>query len=183
MADIVDDDLLDEVEVSQEDLQSIGNLATQQMKLEAELDELEENVKAKKKELFRVQQNLLPEALQAAGMVEFRMQNGARVKLKSDMSVSVPAAKKGDVCDWLREEGYGAIIKNELTVAIDKGKDNSVAEMIAHVEELGFEYSRSENFATGTLKSLLKEQLEEGDLNKPLEFFGAYPWTKAEIKR
>lgn len=184
MADTkVADELLDDIDVSDGDLKSIAALAGEQLKLEGELDALGDKLKAKKAELFKVQNVLLPDAMQAAEMKKFIMTNGAAVELKSDMSVSVSVEKKPDVIEWLRANGHEAMVKNVLSIDFDKGNDNMVEALAAEAEKLGFVPVRREDFATGTLKSLLKEQLEAGALDKPLDFFGAYPYTKAVIKR
>ena len=180
----------DEIEIDEEDLApddselaSIGALAEQQLDLETRIDVAEQHLKGLKGDLRKLQENVLPEAMQAANCKRFDLANGAVVSIKEDISISVPKKNMDEIAEWLRNSGHEAIIKNAMTINFDKGHDNSVADVKGYAEELGLTTTTSTTLNSGTLKALIREQLEGGNLDKDLAFFGAYAWKKSIIKQ
>ena len=166
-----------------EELASIGALADHQLNLETEIDAGEEKLKALKAELKKVQQSMLPEAMQAANCRRFDLANGAVVTIKEDLSISVPKKHMDEIATWLRDEGYKDLIKNAITIEFDRGHDNMVLDVKGYAEDLGLSTSTATSINSGTLKALLREQMEGGNLKKELAFFGAYAWKKSVIKQ
>jgi len=99
------------------------------------------------------------------------------------MSISVPKGRIGEITKWLREQGHGDIIKSEVSVPFAKGQGNMVGDLKSYLSDIGLSCEETQSVASGTLKALLKEQLEAGDLNKDLNFFGAFAWKKSIVKR
>ena len=79
------------VEVSSDTLKQISDLARRQLRLEAELEQMEVQVKLKQEELRYVSENLLPNAMmEAGGMSMFALDSGEQIKIKN-LSMSVNA--------------------------------------------------------------------------------------------
>ena len=173
----------DDFEVDADQIKTAIVLAEKQSALETELDKLENQVKEKKKELRHIQEKLLPEALDQLNLTEMALPEGGKVSVKSDMSISVPKGRIGEITKWLREQGHGDIIKSEVSVPFAKGQGNMVGDLKSYLSDIGLSCEETQSVASGTLKALLKEQLEAGDLNKDLNFFGAFAWKKAIVKR
>tara|TARA_R100001594_G_scaffold150592_1_gene212545 strand:- start:965 stop:1516 length:552 start_codon:yes stop_codon:yes gene_type:complete len=176
-----DDDF--EVEADADQIKTAIVLAEKQSALETDLDKLENQIKEKKKELRHIQEKLLPEALDQLNLTEMVLPHGGKVLVKSDMSISVPKGRLGEITGWLKENGHGDIIKSEVSVPFGKGQGNMVGHLKSYLDEVGLTCEETQSVASGTLKALLKEQLEAGDLDKELGFFGAFAWKKAIVKR
>lgn len=163
-------------------LSSISSLAQQYMTAEGEVDRLEKQLKSAKSRFDNIRDKLLPEAMDNAQVKEFVLTDGRKVKLKDEMTCSVPAKRKGEIMAKLREDGHGDLISNVLTVEIDKGKDNMAAALEDEAKKLGFTPEREESVNTGTLKALLKSRVDNGE-DVDLPFYGAFVVRRATIKQ
>lgn len=167
---------------SNKELAQVSELANLQLSLEAAVADLEAKLEAKAKELRRVSEITLPQAMMAAGIEETKLANGARISIKKDMSISVPKHKLPAICAWLVANNFDDIIKKDVSIPLGKGTDPKLIERLRKgIEKLGLVYAEEEGVNSSTLKALLKEQIEAGKTIQ-LEDFGAYSYTKAVIK-
>lgn len=180
MVEIAKDEF--EVSATPEQLLSVAELAQEQIRLETELEKAEAGVKELKQSLAKIQQGLLPEALNAAGLSEFKTIRGDKVTVKEDLSVSVPKAKLLNITQWLEDNGHGDIITGKISVELPRNSHNERQAAIQALTDAGLEPVEDMTVNTMTLKSILKKHLAQGD-NIDLAEFGAFAWRKAEIKR
>ena len=70
-----------------------------------------------KKNRRRLEEVEIPEKLAALGIVgngsTINLQNGLTIKLSSQDYVSIPADQKAAAYQWLRDNGFGAMVKEE----------------------------------------------------------------------
>ena len=175
----MEDDL--EISISNNALTQIANLAKRQQEAERAVLVKEDELKQAEAELRLVQEDLLPTAMAEAGMKAFTLDNGAKITVKDDVAVSVPADKKRDAYAWLRENNFGDLIKNTVAIDFGRGEDNSAEALKEYCQERGMNYSDKEGVHAQTLKAFIKEQMAKG-VDVPLELFGAFPYSKAVIK-
>lgn len=171
----------DSLVTSDDKIRSVNELALLQLQRESEVLDAEQALKEAKEALRKIQEVELPNAMRAAGIAELKLANGAKVKLKEDVSISV-GAKMPYVLAWLRKHNHGDIIKREMSVALPKGmmvKEVAMVRKALQAFKLAPEVA--ETVHSQTLKALLKEQLEKG-VPIVLGDFGAYEYTKSEIK-
>lgn len=170
-----------EISVSNNALKQIANLAKRQQEAERAVVLKEAELKQAEAELRTIQEDLLPTAMFEAGMKAFTLDNGAKITIKDDVAVSVPADKKRDAYAWLRNNNFGDLIKNTVAVDFGRGQDDSAEALKEYCLERGIDYSDKEGVHAQTLKAFIKEQMAKG-VDIPLELFGAYPYSKAVIK-
>jgi len=163
------------------DLADIRALAIKQLELEANVARIEANLKDAKADLRRVQEGDLPDALRAAGIPSFTLDNGMTVSFSEDLRIAVPAVRKAAIIEVMREWGYAANVSNKLTVDLGKGNDNAAKALQTQAEEMGVKATVSEDIASGTIKKALKTRIKEGK-SDDLAFFGAYDFTRATVK-
>lgn len=170
-----------EISISNNALTQIANLAKRQQECERAVLVKEDELRQAEVELRLVQEDLLPTAMAEAGMKAFTLDNGAKITIKDDVAVSVPADKKRDAYAWLRESGFGDLIKNTVAIDFGRGEDGNAEALKEYCQEHGMNYSDKEGVHAQTLKAFIKEQMARG-VDVPLELFGAYPYSKAVIK-
>jgi hypothetical protein len=180
------DDVMNELEadgqeVVSTDLNDLRALAHKQLELEAEVSKHEAALKDAKERLKKVQESDLPNALKAAGMTTFGLDNGMTVSYDEDLKVSVPKKNKAAVIKQMKEWGYTANVANLLTVDLGKGNDNVAKALSAQAEEMGVTAILSEDIATGTVKAALNKRIKEGK-SDDLALFGAFSFTKSTVK-
>jgi hypothetical protein len=170
-----------EISISNNALTQIANLAKRQQECERAVLVKEDELKQAEAELRLVQEDLLPNAMAEAGMKAFTLDNGAKITIKDDVAVSVPADKKRDAYAWLRESGFGDLIKNTVAIDFGRGEDANAEALKEYCQENGMNYSDKEGVHAQTLKAFIKEQMARG-VDVPLELFGAFPYSRAVIK-
>ena len=169
------------VEVSSDTLKQISDLARRQLRLEAELEQMEVQVKLKQEELRYVSENLLPNAmLEAGGMSMFALDSGEQIKIKKDLYCSVPKEGFPAVEEWLRARGFEGIIKHQIMMQFGKGEDDAAIRAAEILIEAGYSPTDSKTIHPQTLKAFIKEQLGQG-VDIPLKTFGAHEVTKTQI--
>jgi hypothetical protein len=162
-------------------LARVRELVDEQVRLQAELAALEQQVSDKAKELRQVEEQDLPDAMSAAGVESFTTSEGVVVKIKDDISISLAGEKMQNALRWLREHGHDDLIKAEVTITVPKGTDKKIlARLYAGIERLKLKHDTGENVHTQTFKALLREQLEKGK-EVDLSSLGAWKWRKSKI--
>ena len=135
----------------------------------------------KLKRIRILSEQLLPEAMASigSGLTEFKLASGYKITIKDDLVASLKADRKGDALDWLEDEGFGDIIKDDVVVKFAKGE--SPEELLSYCRQHNLNSEENINVHWQTLKSLVKEQLERGK-EFPPELFNVEPFKKAIIK-
>lgn len=163
-------------------VRSIADLAASMMYLQEQADNLEAQLKETTNQLKRVQEELLPEAMAACGMSEFKLASGVKISIKEDVYASIRKDFIPQAVQYLESIGLGGIIKDEVSIGFTRDNGNDALALMELCKEFG--YSPEEKLAVHpmTLKATVKEQLARG-VQFPDEFFSVYPYKKATIKR
>lgn len=106
-------------------LAAIEQLAERQLDAEAEVDAAEAALKAAKERLRDVAERQLPEAMDQARQKEITTASNVRVKVVDKVRASVPEAKRAAAFAWLRENDHDSLIKTQLVVPFEAGRDVS----------------------------------------------------------
>ena len=146
-----------------------------------QIEETENYLKGLKEEKQRIAFEQIPMLMDEMGIERIDV-DGAIVKLKSFVSAAIPADRKQEAFNWLREHGHEGIIKNEIVVSFGKGEDNVAGDVMYQLEEKGFHPEQKTHIHSMTLKGFIREQVEKGN-NIDLDLFGAFVGRTAEVKR
>jgi hypothetical protein len=171
-------------EVTEEGLSRVSQLAFQQLEKQKRIETLEEELKLAKKDLANIQENELPAAIAEYNLKEFTLEDGTQISVKRFYNVSIPKdEEKRQACfDWLNDNGYGDLIKNQVAVNFVKGKERDAVSFIQELEERNFTPSNKKWVEPMTLKAFAKERVEKAE-PFPSDMFGLYIGEKATIKK
>ena len=145
-----------------------------------ELDE--EQIKQKKKHLEYISGEVIPTMLSEMGLSFLKLQDGSSVEVKTNYSATITQAKKEEAFNWLRENGLGDIIKNEISVSFGRNEDNKAADYANLARGQGLEPKQKLKVEPMTLKALVRERIEAGQ-EMPTEIFNIFVGNKTTIKR
>ena len=163
-------------------LDAVARLAREAASHEKHISGLEEELKAEKASLHKITDERLPEALEEMNLQKFTLTDGSEIAIKPVYSASIPKDRRDEAYDWLRENGFGDLVKNNVTVTFGRGEDEKAVEFQGLVRSNGFEPVQLEKVEPMTLKGWLRERVEAGDA-VPLDLFGAYIANRATITR
>ena len=169
-------------EVSDGELSTVSNLASNQLKLTAELAALEAEFKAKKEELRLTSEQELPDAMQAAGLTQIILSTGEKISIKEFYSAHISKANQEKAYQWLLSNGHEGLIKNEVLLKFGRDESETVRETVSALQSRGLAPEIRQSIHPSTLKAFVKEQLTTGN-DIPTEPFGIYIGTKATIKK
>ena len=164
---------------------NINKLADKIKELQAQQEQLqqqEDAVKQKKKDIEHLSGEVIPTMLSEMGLSFLKLQDGSSVEVKTNYSATITQAKKIEAFNWLRENGLGDIIKNEISVSFGRNEDNKAADYANLAKGQGFEPQQKLKVEPMTLKALVRERMEAGK-EMPTELFNIYVGNKTTIKR
>jgi len=120
--------------------------------------------------------------MQEMNISTLKLADGSSVEVKPVYGASITSAKKEEAYTWLRENGLGDIIKNDITVTFGRDEDNKALQYAELAKGQGFEPIQRETVHAVTLKALVRERLEN-NLEMPSDIFKIYSGNSTKIKR
>ena len=142
----------------------------------------EDTIKQKKKDIEHLSGEVIPTMLSEMGLSFLKLQDGSSVEVKTNYSATITQANKEKAFNWLRENGLGDIIKNEISVSFGRNEDNKAADYAELAKGQGLEPQQKLKVEPMTLKALVRERMEAGK-EMPTELFNIYVGNKTTIKR
>ena len=165
--------------------ENIQSLADQVERLDQLLKQIEldeDLLKQKKKNSEHLSGEVIPTMMAEMGLSHLKLMDGSSVDVKPNYSASISIANREAAFGWLRNNGLGDIIKNEISVSFGRNEDNKAADYAALAEERGFQPTQKLKVEPMTLKALVRERLEAGK-SMPTEIFNVFVGNKTTIKR
>ena len=142
----------------------------------------EEQIKQKKKHLEYLSGEVIPTMLSEMGLSFLKLADGSSVEVKTNYSATITQAKKEQAFNWLRQNGLGDIIKNEIVVSFGRSEDDKAAAYAELAKGQGHQPTQKLKVEPMTLKALVRERLEGGK-EMPTELFNIFVGNKTTIKR
>lgn len=119
---------------------------------------IEDCLKDRKKELFRVKQQQIPEMMKEFGLNAVEAVDGTFINIKKDFSVTKKDESK--IFKYLRDNKSGDLIKNQVIVMVEN--EDERLEVIKSLDKTSCSYESKEGIHAGTLKKFIKELKEKG---------------------
>jgi hypothetical protein len=170
---------LENLAPTDEQLTTVSRIADQQLALELDIEQLTSELRTKKNLHVKVSQEDLPDAMLAMGMSSFTLRNGAAIDIKKGVDASIRVDDKPQAYEWLRENGHGAIIKNEFKVPFGAGQDEQAEQLDKFLHQINADFNAAISIHTQTLRAWARTQLEEG--NPIPETIKVYEYSVAKV--
>ena len=164
---------------------NIQSLADQVERLELcddRIADIENDLKMMKKKRDHISGEVIPTMMSEMGLAELKLHDGSHLKVSTSYRAHISEANKEMAYNWLRENGLGDIIKNEISVSFGRNEDNKAADYAELAKGQGFQPTQKMKVEPMTLKALVRERIEAGK-EMPTEIFGVYSENKTTIKR
>ena len=165
-----------------EHIQSLANQVSMLEGLHTRIEASENNLKDLKKEHDRLSGEVIPTMMAEMGLSHLKLSDGSTVDVKANYSANISVANREKAFNWLRENGLGDIIKNEISVSFGRNEDNKAADYAELAKGQGFQPTQKMKVEPMTLKALVRERIEAGK-EMPTEIFGIFSENKTTIKR
>lgn len=152
--------------------------------LDKQIEHQDNIMKELKNQKDKISSETIPAILAEQGLQSLKLADGTVLEVNKKYSCTLPKdpQKKASAYQWLRDQGLGDIIKNEVAVTFGKGEDNKAKQLLDLAVGNGYEPTQKQKVEPMTLKAFVKEQVEKGK-EVPFDMFGVYIANKTKITK
>ena len=168
--------------IEKTDISTLAEYCIMLSNTEDEISSLESQLKKKKEEADKIGSEIIPNLLAEQGLASLKLADGSSVDIKKSYNCTIKKDQLESAFEWLRNNGLGDIIKNEVAVQFGKGEDNKAEQLLGLAVREGYEPSQKQKVEPMTLKALFRERIEAG-LDMPSDFFHTFVKDQTKISR
>ena len=168
--------------IEKTDIQQLSSYCLELQALEDDIISKEEELKKQKEKADKIASEIIPNMLAEQGLSSLKLADGSGVEIRKTYSCTVKKDNLESAYKWLRDNGLGDIIKNEVFVTFGKGEDNKAQDLLDLAEQSGYEPQQKQKVEPMTLKALFRERIEAG-LDMPSDSFHLFVKDQTKISR
>jgi hypothetical protein len=168
--------------IEKTDINTLANYCRELQAYEDEIKDLEDKIKYKKERADKISSEVIPNLLAEQGLSSLKLADGSSIDIRKSYNCTIKKDQMELAYNWLRENGLGDIIKNEVAVQFGKGEDNKAEQLLNLAEQEGYEPTQKQKVEPMTLKALFRERIEAG-LDMPSQFFNVFIKDQTKIGR
>ena len=150
--------------------------------LEDEIANAEASINKLKEQARILSQVEIPLMMQEMHITKLKLKDGESVEVKPFYSASISPENQEKAFEWLRNNGLGDVIKNDITVTFGRGEDNKAAQYAVLARGQGFEPVQKIGVHAQTLKAVVRERIEAGQ-DMPSDLFKTFAGNQTKITR
>ena len=165
-----------------ENIKSLADQVERLENLNQEIEKTEKDLKQKKKDLEHVSGEVIPTMMSEMGLSHLKLMDGSSVDVKPNYSANITIANREAAFNWLRNNGLGDIIKNEISVSFGRNEDNKAADYAVLAKGQGYQPTQKLKVEPMTLKALVRERIEAGK-TMPTDIFNVFVGNRTKITR
>ena len=150
--------------------------------LEDKIVQAEENLKKLKEEADVLSGEVIPTMMTEMNISTLKLADGTAVEVKPIYGASISPERKEEAFNWLRINGLGDLIKNEVTVSFGRNEDNKAIAYANLAAERGYQPAQRLKVEPMTLKALVGERIEAGK-DMPSDLFNVFAGNRTKIIR
>jgi len=162
------------------DAESLSEQALKLKEMEKDLAAKENEIKKLKQDIDIISGEVIPTMMQEMNLSSLKLADGSSIEVKPVYGASISAAKKEEAFNWLRNNGLGDLIKNEITVSFGRNEDNKAASYAELAQGQGYQPTQKLKVEPMTLKALVRERLESGK-EMPTDLFNVFAGNRTKI--
>jgi len=136
-------------------MQTLSELAKEQIALEERVAKLTEQLSNAKKQLLKVSGELIPELMTQSGLSEVRLDSGQKVIIRKGLSVSYKKEDKFKLFEFLKEHNAGSLIKTKFDVG--KLDDSVMDELFDFLDKKVGTYDTDQRVHPQTLEKFFRD--------------------------
>ena len=164
------------------DAKSLSDQVLKLRNLEDKIALAENNLKKLQEEADILSGDVIPTMMQEMNISTLKLADGSAVEVKPIYGASISAERKEEAFNWLRKNGLGDLIKNEVTVSFGRNEDNKAIAYANLAAENGYQPSQKLKVEPMTLKALVRERIEAGK-DMPSDLFNVFAGNRTKITR
>ena len=168
--------------IEKTDISTLSRYCLMLQNLEDQMLNMEKDLKKLKEEADKIGSEIIPSLFAEEGLASLKLADGSSVDIRKSYNCTIKKDQVESAFKWLRDNGLGDLIKNEVAVQFGKGEDNKAEQLLGLAVREGYEPSQKQKVEPMTLKALYRERIEAG-LDMPSEFFNTFVKDQTKIGR
>jgi len=164
------------------DAKALSDQVVKLRDLEDQIKITEDSLKELKKQADTLSGEVIPTMMTEMNISTMKLADGSAIEVKPVYGASIPVEKKEEAFNWLRENGLGDLIKNEVTVSFGRNEDNKAADYAVLAQGQGYQPTQKLKVEPMTLKALVRERIESGK-DMPSDLFNVFAGNRTKITR
>lgn len=164
----------------------LDRLTLQAEQLTAQRKRAEDQLDKLKKAEEQLLNKDIPELLAKMRLDECVTASGVQVKVKREIKASLPGHDRVEArmaaLRWLVDHGHGGVIKNQVSVALDRGEDTRADDLVVKLRAEGFDVEAKKDVHGQTLSALFRELIANGTI-VPTGKFNLFDMRIAKLTR
>ena len=168
--------------IEKTDIKTLSHYCLMLQNYEDQIGNLEKDLKSVKEQADKISSEVIPNLLAEQGLSSLKLADGSSVDVRKSYNCTIKKDQMELAYNWLRENGLGDIIKNEVAVQFGKGEDNKAEQLLTLAEQEGYEPTQKQKVEPMTLKALFRERVEAG-LDMPSQLFNVFIKDQTKIGR
>ena len=170
------------MKVDDKELDSLSSLCKEMLEQQEMIANLEEQLKTAKEKERKLSEERIPNKMNELGYSNIELKTGEKIQIKPFYSAKIPADRVDAAFQWLRDNGQGDLIKNNVSLTFGRSQDNEAKAIVDDLRNKGHNVKQVEKVEPMTLKAFVREQTEKGQ-SIPSDLFGVYIANKTTIKK
>jgi HPt (histidine-containing phosphotransfer) domain-containing protein len=171
-------------ELDMGDVKDVAKLCEQYAQTEKAIDQADQLKKELTDMKEKLSYELIPQAMQELGLQTLQLKTGEKIQIKPLLRVTPKVEDRPVVYQWLRDNGFGDLVKNIISASFGRGEDVKAEDFKKEVEKLGLMPKQEEKVEPSTLRAFVNEQVvEKGRDDLPLDKFGAFIGQQTKITK
>jgi hypothetical protein len=168
--------------IEKTDISTLSRYCLMLQNLEDQMLNMEKDLKKLKEEADKIGSEIIPNLLAEQGLSSLKLADGSSIDIRKSYNCTIKKDQVESAFKWLRDNGLGDLIKNEVAVQFGKGEDNKAEQLLGLAVREGYEPSQKQKVEPMTLKALYRERIEAG-LDMPSEIFNTFVKDQTKIGR
>jgi hypothetical protein len=155
-------------------------------RLTAQRKQVEDQLQKYKQREEQLLNKDIPDLLTKMRLDKCTTASGIQVQVKREIKASLPGHERVEdrmgAFRWLVEHGHGGVIKNQVSVALDRGEDARADDLVVELRMKGFSVESKKDVHASTLGALVRELVAEGRI-VPRDLFNLFDMKIAKLSR
>jgi len=160
---------------------NITNSCKKLLETQKKIEATEEELKKLKDVETTLSEQTIPNLMQQAGVELIKLEGGISVEVKPFYSARIPSSKSEEAFAWLRDNGHGDLIKNQVSLEFGMKQDNEAKSLIEELKAKGLPVKQKTTVHPSSLRGFVREQIQDLGKDVPAELFGTYVANKTKI--
>ena len=160
---------------------NITNSCKKLLETQKKIAATDEELKKLKDVETTLSEQTIPNLMQQAGVELIKLEGGISVEVKPFYSARIPSSKSEEAFAWLRDNGHGDLIKNQVSLEFGMKQDNEAKSLIEELKAKGLPVKQKQTVHPSSLRGFVREQIQDLGKDVPAELFGTYVANKTKI--